>query len=333
MDWIRFLADHRHGLLTPIFQLFTFLGEIEGYVLLIALVYVAYDKRLAFRLSVLTLVAMSLNHFLKTLIANPRPFVSEGSYAEKWAVSPEKGADLATEYSTPSGHGMAGGAFYVYLYGSVRRRSVRVAAVLLLLATGLSRPYLGVHYLEDVLLGWLLGGALALASLRYAPRIGSLWNRRSHAQQVTIAVGASCSLWLFTRVLAGWSAEGEPTAFVSYLGFLTGIVVAYPLEEKHVRFDPTSSGAALKMLRYLVSVALVLGTLLALDALFAAIRDDASPLGDLLRYVRYASTGLVAMFVAPLLFVRLGLGERSPPGSEEPAEQAETHAKRRTRSA
>ena len=88
LDTVQRLADHRTALLTVVFQLFTLLGEIEGYVLAICLVHATYDKSLAFRLSVLVLATISLNHVLKTLIANPRPFISEGTHAESWAVSP-----------------------------------------------------------------------------------------------------------------------------------------------------------------------------------------------------------------------------------------------------
>jgi hypothetical protein len=56
IDLIRFLADTRTELLTKAFQFFTFLGEVEGYVLLITLIFVTYDKKLAYQLSVLTLV-------------------------------------------------------------------------------------------------------------------------------------------------------------------------------------------------------------------------------------------------------------------------------------
>ncbi len=165
LDLVQFLFENRNGPATALFQLFTLLGEIEGYVLVVCLIYVAYDKKLAFRLSVLALVTMSLNHLLKTLIANPRPFISEGTYAEKWAVSAAKAAELATEYSTPSGHAMAGSCFYSYLYASVKNRSVRIAAIVSILLMGLSRPYLGVHYLEDVFLGWALGISMAVFSM------------------------------------------------------------------------------------------------------------------------------------------------------------------------
>lgn len=314
IDLIRFLADVRTELLTEVFLFFTFLGEVEGYVLLISLIYVTYDKQLAFRLSVLTLITMSLNHTMKMLIMNPRPFIAEGSYAEEWAVSPAKAEELATEYSTPSGHAMAGSGFYSYLYASVRSRPVRVASILLILLTGLSRPYLGVHYLEDVLIGWVLGISIALFSINYAVQIGVLWSGFSHKQQIIIVGASSLLLWVATRALMGWDTDAQPVAFVSYTGFLMGIVVAYPLEAKKIGFDPRSSTLARKALRTVLSVGMVVLTLLLLDEAFEELSDDYSPLGYLLRYVRYAMAGFAGIFLGPLLFVKWGLAERTPQG-------------------
>ena len=72
LDLVQFLVEHRNPYLTLFFQSFTFLGSLEGYILVIALVYAAYDKKLAVRLAVVTLLTMSVNHILKTLIRNPR---------------------------------------------------------------------------------------------------------------------------------------------------------------------------------------------------------------------------------------------------------------------
>jgi membrane-associated phospholipid phosphatase len=312
---IQFLAGARSEFLTHFFLFFTFLGEVEGYVLLISLIYVTYDKKLAFRLSVLTLITMSLNHLLKTLIMNPRPFISEGSYSEKWAVSAEKALELATEYSTPSGHAMAGSSFYSYLYASVKNRYARTIFITLLLLTGLSRPYLGVHYLEDVLIGWVLGISIALLSIRYAENIGNLWNRFSYRQQIIIVAASSLTLWITTRALSDWNTDGQPLAFVSYTGFLTGIVVAYPVERKKVNFDPRSSTVFRRVLRYALSVGMVIATLLLLDEGFGAVSGDSSLFGYFLRYIRYTIAGIVGMLLGPLLFVRLGLAERFPAGS------------------
>ena len=95
-DLVQYLADHRLPGVTPVLQAFTDLGELQGYILLIALVFVAYDKRLAIRLAVLTLVAMSFNHIIKTLIANPRPFIKTRTY-----FGPDRRRNIVNTYIGP----------------------------------------------------------------------------------------------------------------------------------------------------------------------------------------------------------------------------------------
>ena len=140
LDFVDLLARHRTPLLTFLFQGASGVGSTDVYVLLVMLVYVAWDKRLGIRMSYLLLVSTVANSLLKDLIRNPRPFVSDGTYKQRWAVSPAQAAGLAAEYSTPSGHAMGAGSMYSYLYLSVRKRWVRVLSVLLILTIGFSRP-------------------------------------------------------------------------------------------------------------------------------------------------------------------------------------------------
>jgi undecaprenyl-diphosphatase len=71
-------------------------------------------------------------------------------------------------YSFPSGHSMASAAVYLAFALVVARLRPSWApaawalAVLIALAVGVSRAYLGVHYPSDVIAGWSLGAALAL---------------------------------------------------------------------------------------------------------------------------------------------------------------------------
>jgi membrane-associated phospholipid phosphatase len=318
---IRFLADHRTPALTKVFLLSTYAGEVYGYILVTTLIYVMYDKGLAVRLSVLLLLTMSLNHVLKILIKNPRPFIRERTYTSKWAVSAAEAKELAMEYSTPSGHAMAGSAFYVYLYGSVRNRYVKVVAIVAILLTGLSRPYLGVHYLEDILIGWAIGLTVAALALRYAENISN-WSKLSHGRQVAIVVVASIVLWLFTIVINGWRIDGQPRAFMGYTGFLTGIVIAVPFELKALDFDPRSLGVTAKILRYVISVGMVIFTLLLLGKAFAMMSDDFSVPGYVFQYIRYTAAGVVSIFLAPLLFTKLGLADTYPMGTVVKAARA-----------
>jgi membrane-associated phospholipid phosphatase len=317
-DLVQLLFEHRSAPASALFQAFNFLGDLEGYVLVVSFVYVAWDKKLAFRLMLVALGAMLLNHFLKTLIANPRPFVAEGTWAEKWAVSPAKAESLVSEYSTPSGHAMTGSAFYTYLLASLQQRWVRIVAIACIVLTGLARPYIGVHYVEDVLLGWAVGIPAALLAVRYGELLGGWWSGRSVPQQVSLVVAASLVLWVGTRAAYAENPHGPPLEVLSYLGLLTGIVFAYPIEAKHIAFDPRSSSLLVRLVRFVVGVSLVAGTLVLLDHVFALVGDDDSILGNLLRYVRYAAAGIAGMLGGPYLFVRLGLAGVTTPPYYEP---------------
>jgi membrane-associated phospholipid phosphatase len=306
--WImEFLADHRSPALTTFFLAASDLGEVQGYLLISTLIYVMFDKRLAVRLSVLVSLTMSLNHVLKIIIKNPRPFIQEGDYLRKWAVPLSNARDLAIEYSTPAGHAMAGASYYPFLYGSVRNRYVRIAAVLAILLTGASRPYLGVHYVEDILLGWAIGLCVGLIALRHADRIATTWARFSYGQQIVIGVVGSLALWLATIAINGWRIDDQPRAFLGYAGIFTGIIIARPLELNIVDFDPTSSSILCKILRYLLSVGVAFLTLELLGKAFSMLADNFSLAGYGLQYVRYIVVGIVNIFVAPWVFTRIGL--------------------------
>jgi hypothetical protein len=227
-----------------------------------------------------------------------------------WAVPPKDAASLAAEYSTPSGHAMGSSAFYSYLFACINNRAVRVIAIAAIVLIGFSRPYLGVHYGEDILIGWAFGLTMALASIRYGDAIATTWGRLSSMQHAAAAVAGSLVLWLLAVLLNGGQIAGQPRNVLSYAGFLTGIVIARPLEMSTVDFDPRSSSVLVKTLRYLLSLGLILLTLLILSTIFGMVADRSSMLWSLFEYLRMIAAGFAAIFVAPLLFTRMGWAER-----------------------
>lgn len=77
---------------------------------------------------------------------------------------------LASDASFPSGHASAAAAVLVVLWLAIRQarpawsRVTAVIAVLGIALMCLSRMYLGVHYLSDVLVGALVGALVAVAA-------------------------------------------------------------------------------------------------------------------------------------------------------------------------
>jgi hypothetical protein len=210
---------------------------------------------------------------------------------------------------------MAAGAFYGTLCLATENRTMRVLFVVCMLLVGLSRPYLGVHYFEDVASGWVLGLAVVFGARRIAAPLARAWDRRALGWRAALLIGASLALWLMTRGMSDWRLAAPPTAFVSYAGLLSGILVALPLEARYVDFDPRSGAPWQKLVRYLVIVAMTLGTLTLLDVAFDALQPDSIGVQHALRFLRYAAAGMAGLYLGPLLCTRYGLATRLPPPS------------------
>ncbi len=110
------------------------------------------------------------NHLLKMWLQRPRPFIADPT------IHP---LTTAAGYSFPSGHAtaaMALGGALIFLARKLRRNYVRWLGRLLLaltiLAIGLSRIYVQVHYPTDVLAGYLIAlGGLQLLWWFMTPKL------------------------------------------------------------------------------------------------------------------------------------------------------------------
>jgi len=168
-DDIARFDDMAHGLLFDLLGGSAALGTavtwfgnnatLIGFVVTVTVALAAFKKYwAAFRVAFASATGGLVILGLKSLFARDRPLEQ---------VIP------ATGYSFPSGHAFASTVFYgmmVYLTFRLSKKVwVRAIAVvvfpLVFLAVGLSRVYLNVHFLTDVVGGWLAGGAWLVATL------------------------------------------------------------------------------------------------------------------------------------------------------------------------
>ena len=133
---------------------FSLLGsELLAVLMVVLLVVYGWQRRWGAAVGLLVTVvgAQMLNNVLKDWFHRTRP-------------APVEGLIPAQAFSFPSGHAMVAAAFYLfvgYLAWQILKGRTRVicAAILVLIALliGLSRLYLGVHYLTDVAAGYIAG--------------------------------------------------------------------------------------------------------------------------------------------------------------------------------
>ncbi len=275
--------------LDALFSLITFLGDERFYLLLLPLVFWCWDKRLGTRLAVLVLLSNTANIMAKFAFALPRPSPS----VVRYVVSQEG-------YGFPSGHTQSVTVAFGALAHHRRRWLAYGAAGITVLAVGLSRLYLGVHYPHDVL-GGLVFGLLSFALFLWlAPIVERSWKAWSAAARYALVLVAPVALLLLCRLE---DAAGS-------LGALAGFAVGEMIEAESIRFTPTGSPWQ-RLLRFILGAVFVVGLYFGLKVV---------PLdGVAWRFARYAAVGLVATAVVPWLFVRLGLAQTEPVAAVQPA--------------
>ena len=155
----------RSDFLTPIMKFFTFLGS--SYMIItvtILTIFLFKNKRKGIFVSINLILVVLINQLLKFAIQRDRPFGV--------AIMIEKG------FSFPSGHSMVSTAFYGFLiylvYRYCQNNKLKYSFIFglscLIFLIGISRVYLGVHYMSDVVAGFFLSIAYLILYIRIVNR-------------------------------------------------------------------------------------------------------------------------------------------------------------------
>jgi glycerophosphoryl diester phosphodiesterase/membrane-associated phospholipid phosphatase len=300
------------GWLTPLFVVATFLGDEEFYLLMLPITYWAISRRFGTRLGVMLLLSAGINGLLKSLFATPRPTF----------LVPEVGVVSETSFGLPSGHAQNGAAIWGLLAASVRSWPVRVGLLALIGAIGWSRIHLGVHFLEDITVGWAVGGALVIAFVALEGRFARWWSRVGTTERVLASVTAGLAMVAPATLLSGrlvnvafaWPGleDAADTIGASHVvtpaATLAGFGIGVALLQVRGGFDHRGPipRRALRVLAGLIV------TVVLWQGLGAVLPGGEEPLALVLRAVRYGLVGAWVGGIGPLLFVRFGLADPAP---------------------
>jgi len=293
--------------LNTVFQLLTRLGYEEFYLLLLPLVYWCVHKQIGIALGYLSLFSSWANSVAKMVYKIPRP-----SDARISVPLPE------TSPSFPSGHAQGAVANWGYLAYRLRSKAFWVIAILLIVGISLSRIVLGVHFPQDIVGGLIIGLILTVLVAWVTPGVSRWLGRQAAGVQLSLAVGVPLVLLFLHPADVDGSYPAE--AAVTTMSALVGLGIGVVMERARVRFRVAGEWWR-RGLRLLVGLALVVACYVGPRLL---IPQDLPHLAEVgLRFVRYALLGWVVAFLAPLLFVRVGLAQREPPGPEASTGRAE----------
>jgi membrane-associated phospholipid phosphatase len=212
-DPIRALQGLSSPVLDYLFISITYTGGFAFLLTIAVLVYWLGSKRTGLLLAVALLSSAALNGVLKSVFGMPRP-------------PQELHMVQAGGNGFPSGHAQQSTTFWSSL-ALVRRGVWAFIAPPMILLVALSRVYLGVHFVGDVLGGFAFG--MLVSVLAVAAFKSRLWERLGLREKLVLAfvlpaVFPGSLLLLGMNVVGAW-------------GLLTGIAVGYLLEAEWVAME------------------------------------------------------------------------------------------------
>ncbi len=170
----------------------SYLGSAAFYVPLLVVLFWCAAPRLAARASVLLLFGALLNTLLKLVFHEPRPY---------WTDPAIKGRQTLSSFGMPSGHSQNGIVAWGFFAAQTRRRLLWAGAAAVIVLIGVSRVYLGVHSVGQVLAGWGIGLTVLVAALALEPIAVPWWARHHLAVQIVLSLVISLLL-----LAAAWGA-------------------------------------------------------------------------------------------------------------------------------
>ena len=217
LTFLQSLLSHRPDFLNPLFLAANHLDTGGFYLLAATLVYSGLGPRLGKPFILLLACCFASNYGLKHLFLQPRPLTLDPSLGL---------IKTHSLYGLPSGAAQAATAMAVFFNKHFKQRWVLWGSVLYVIFIGISRVYIGMHFISDVIAGTLIGFVLAEGFFK----ISTLAPIKLLKQPLWVLVSLV--------VIIGAATASLPYVYKASLGILCGVLWS------HVAFEqkPYSPG-------------------------------------------------------------------------------------------
>ncbi len=291
-----------NAVVQTIFKIITFMGDPVFFIILLAFIFIVYDKRFAKNVAFSLLLSVYLFAFIKDVIQDPRPSTN---------IDPrEEYGYLETDYGFPSGHAVNAVAVWGYMAHKFKDKTKPyiipgiLSAIIFLIA--ISRIIIGMHDLQDIIGGLLIGIGFIIAFIYLEPVFSEKINSLNLSIKIIIVVVVCISLFLLGTLLFPTSGlnlvENAPKySDAGYYSVATGAIlefsVGYLLENKYIDYQPSELNAKQKIINLIIGLLIVLTLFFILELLLHG--------NVVLRFIRYCILAFAITTLLPLIFTKI----------------------------
>lgn len=205
LQMLQTLLSYRVEALNPFFILLNHLDKGTIYGFMGVALFTFLNPKLGIRYFMLLGFSMVINYFLKNLLLQPRPLI----------LDPALGlVTTDSQYGLPSGAAQAATAIALFIVHYYKNHWVKMLAIGYVMLMCVSRVYLGMHFISDILGGILVGFLLAKAFLwGIAPF--ERWEEKVSSLGSTLFIGSMLILTVSFHL---------STAYQMGIGLILGVI-------------------------------------------------------------------------------------------------------------
>lgn len=314
IEIILWLQSFRSGFLDALFQFITMFGEELVIIGILGFVYWSYDKKMGEQIGITVFVSLVLNSFIKTIVRRSRPYIVDSRID---AIR----ESTAGGYSFPSGHTQGAASVFGALAIWTKKRWITITSIIIIVLVAISRMYLGVHYLTDVIIGGLLGIAITSIGYKFFSKIEPSPKLYKYLLYVSLSIGLIMYIITLFTIEASPELNNAANLYdklddtLKMLGTISGFAVGVSFEKKKVNFI-NHKVLWKNILRFVLGVAVVMGIRLGLKAVFIVfINPDnllegqlfQSSLALLFNIIRYFAMVFVGIGLYPAIFKKINI--------------------------
>lgn len=270
LEW---MTSFEGSVLTTFFKLVSSLANETLYLVIISFLYWCVSKRKAFHMIVMLCFSGYIGIMVKEFMKIPRPYTYDGIEAlyEKSAAG----------YSFPSTHVQLSTTFWGSFMILCKKRIVWIIGIIFIILVAISRLYLRVHWLSDIIGAVLF--SVIVVYLYTKVTMGLSDRKFILLQRIILAV--SLIMYVMTSQVDN----------LKLLGVLTGSTIGIMLDNHFINMNESND---FKM--QVVKTVLGLSIMLIMQFILKKVIPD-------MYYLRYAVTGITITFLCPFMFHMLRL--------------------------
>ncbi|MCP4763989.1 MAG: phosphatase PAP2 family protein [archaeon] len=282
-----------------IFNIITQIGDEMAYLVLLALALFAIDWKFGKKLFIGFMINVFFNNLFKDIFKDPRP-------ATNWPDGITEDP-IETGFGFPSGHTQNGVGFWGYTLFNYSKNGkpntinmiFKIVCIVLIVLLPISRVVIGVHDLNDIIGGFVIGMVILILYLLITPKL-EIFKAKPLLWKIIVGLTVSLIFWLIPSIIL-LSPYFEPTAAENLGqagGLLIAISIGLPIEEQYIKYDPKDFPIKKKILAGIIGLVITFIGYFGLGELFDILFTTNLWIW---RCIRYLILGLLLTTLVPIL--------------------------------